>query len=120
MKLTISMVTDLCKAMKTRIAHAARWDNQTRQLQITLLADCRPWAVAEGATAELMYKKGDCTAGVITQADNGDIFSISGHVVTVDIPGDLLNQQGITRLQVFLRKENSRLCIGKAAVLVYP
>lgn len=106
MKVTKTISIDLARRDTIRSVLAVEGDSGTRSVEILLKNQFEPWAVPEGVTASLAYKKSDGTAGWYdTLPDGSEACTIDGSTVLVELAPQVLSTVGQVLAAVVLRDE---------------
>lgn len=113
MIVTYKITSDLCRRGLAPLLYAVQDDGDSRQVEITLTADGKPWEIPHGATAEICYRKADGTKAAYSQLPGGDAYTISDNIVTVTISNQALDTAGTVQMQVLLKKDAYVLCVSK-------
>lgn len=94
-------------------------DCYSRMLALTLYADQAAWAVPEGTTVQMRYRKPDGTGGIYdTMPDGTKAWRVEGSTVSVLLAPQLLTVAGVVRSQVALLRNGNFLASFEVQILV--
>lgn len=120
MIVTYKITSDLCRRGTVPLLDTVQGDGNSRQVEITLTADGKPWEIPQGTTAEICYRKADGTKAAYSQLAGGNAYTISGNTVIVTVSSQALDTAGMVQMQVLLKKDVCMLCVFQWQFLCGP
>ena len=101
---------DLARRAKEYRVEIMQDDQYSRELEITLKANTRPFVLPEGTTALICYRKKGNVGGMYDTLPNGDsAWRISENVVIIDLTPQICSDAGEVMLAVQLCHEEKVL-----------
>ena len=95
MQIIHHMTIDMAKPLPVVPVSAVQGDGSTRVLRLTLLENGEPWAVPQGITAAVAFRKSDGTKGLYdTLPDGSKAVTIDGSAVTAVLAPQVLSCPG--------------------------
>ena len=99
--ITHNITIDLAIRKMYEVLPAVQGDENSRQVQITILDRGQEWAAPADARGIVKYRRADGTGGVYdTDGNNEPAVTIAGNVVTARIAPEVLAVPGIARFTV--------------------
>ena len=103
MKITSKLTMELTHHCSSPIIYAAQDDKYSRELELTLLENGKPWCVPQDATVLIRYCKADGTGGTYNMLpDERTAWSASENILTLTLAPQVLTAAGAVRLAVTL------------------
>lgn len=119
MIVTQKIEMDLAHRWITPAVSVMQDDKYSRDLEFTLAQNGQAWAVPEGATAVIRYRKPDGTGGNYDLMPDGSAaYTIAGNSVTVKLAPQVLTVPGAVKLTVGLIQGESQLHTFTVEILV--
>lgn len=121
MKTTHKIKMDLVRQGIPPRVSVVQGDAYSRQLEIGLYADKRPWKVPENAQVIIRYRKPDRTSGSYdTLADGTSAVAVSGNLVSILIAPEALSIAGTVVLMVTILLGQQQLSTFSIDLVVQP
>lgn len=122
MNVTSKISVDLTRQNIGARVNSVQGDGNTRSVDISLLADGKPWTPPDGVEAAIAYKQPGGTKGLYNKlADGTQAISISGNVATVILAPQMLTASGTVQASLVFNDANlNRLTTFPFTVSVAP
>lgn len=119
MIITQKIKLDFARRGITPRVYAVQGDSYTREVEISLYENDAAWAVPDGASVMVRYRKPDGTGGVYdTLPDGTQAWSASGHSLTVTLAPQMLTVEGFVQAQIQISQGTNVLATTGFDVLV--
>lgn len=120
MQVTTKIAVDLTRPNIGTQVNAIQGDGNTRYVEITLMADGKPWTPTDGVEAAIAYKHSCGVKGLYNKlAEGAPAISITDNVATIVLAPQMLSAYGIVNASiVFTNAELDQLTTFPFTVLV--
>lgn len=119
MIVTQKIKLDFARHGITPRVYAVQGDSYTREVEISLYENDAAWAVPDGASVMVRYRKPDGTGGVYdTLPDGTQAWSASGHSLTVTLAPQMLTVEGFVQAQIQISQGANVLAATGFGVMV--
>lgn len=101
--------------------HAVQDDQYSRNLELALYEENRPWDIPEGITAIIRYRKSDGTGGEYNQLPDGSAaWNAEGNVLTIALAPQVATVPGMVSLSVTLISGEKQISTFRVGLNVKP